>query len=158
MWRAPLVVVLERNGYAYMTPERRYLPVERLAPRAAGYGIESATVDGNDVVEVHAVVRAALDQARGGAGPVLVEAFTYRMHGHGAHDAQRYVPPQELEEWVTRDPLLRWRARAEADLGWSDGEQDELEARVKREVAEAVRDALDAPYPAADGLGASVFA
>jgi TPP-dependent pyruvate/acetoin dehydrogenase alpha subunit len=158
VWRAPLVVVLERNRYAYMTPEDRYLPVERLAVRAAGYGIESATVDGNDVAAVHAVVGEALERARAGGGPVLVEAFTYRMHGHGAHDAQRYVPPEEREEWAGRDPVARWRAYAGAELGWSDADQDELEARVAREVGEALRDALDAPYPDSEALGATVLA
>jgi pyruvate dehydrogenase E1 component alpha subunit len=141
-----------------MTPEDRYLPVPRLAVRAAGYGIESATADGNDVADVHAVVRSALDHARGGGGPVLVEAFTYRMHGHGAHDAQRYVPAHELEEWAARDPLAAWRRRAEGELGWSDADQDGLESRVAGEVEEALRDALAAPYPPADGLAASVFA
>jgi TPP-dependent pyruvate/acetoin dehydrogenase alpha subunit len=158
VWSAPLVVVLERNRYAYMTPESRYLPVERLAPRAAGYGIASATVDGNDVEEVHAAVGEALDRAREGGGPTLVEAFTYRIHGHGAHDAQRYVPPEELEEWGARDPLLRWRRRAEDALGWSDDDQDELDARIAREVEDALRDALGAPFPDAARLGATVFA
>jgi TPP-dependent pyruvate/acetoin dehydrogenase alpha subunit len=158
VWRAPLVVVVERNRYAYMTPEDRYLTVDRLAARAAGYGIDSATVDGNDVVAVHAVVGDALEHARAGGGPVLVEAFTYRVHGHGAHDAQRYVPPGEQDEWAPRDPLLRWRAHAEAGLGWSGGDQAELDARVAGEVEEALRDALAAAFPPADALGAAVFA
>jgi pyruvate dehydrogenase E1 component alpha subunit len=158
VWRAPLVVVLERNRWAYTTPERSYLPVPELRVRAEGYGIASATADGNDVVEVHEVVRDALGHARSGGGPVLVEVFTYRMHGHGAHDAQRYVPPEELAEWAGRDPLARWRRHAEDALAWSDVDQAELEARVAREVEEALADALAAPYPDPAELGASVFA
>jgi pyruvate dehydrogenase E1 component alpha subunit len=158
VWKAPLVVVLERNRYAYMTPEDRYLPVERLAVRAASYGIDAVEVDGNDVVEIHRVVRAALERARSGDGPVLVEVFTYRMHGHGAHDAQKYVPAEELEEWAGRDPLQRWRGLAEEELGWTNSEQEELEARVAGEVEEALEDALAASYPAVETLTARLFA
>jgi pyruvate dehydrogenase E1 component alpha subunit len=158
LWNAPLVVLVERNRYAYMTPEARYLATDSIAARAAGYGIESATVDGNDVVAVFETVRSALDRARDGRGPTLIEAFTYRMHGHGAHDSQKYVPPDELEEWSRRDPLLRWRAWAAETLAWTDNDQLLLERRVADEVSLAVDDALEAPYPDVGGLTASVFA
>ncbi|HEX7083472.1 MAG TPA: thiamine pyrophosphate-dependent dehydrogenase E1 component subunit alpha [Gaiellaceae bacterium] len=158
LWNAPLVVVLERNRWAYMTPERDYLPVDRLADRAATYGIAAATVDGNDVFAVHETVALALERARAGGGPTLVEAFTYRMHGHGAHDPQRGVPEDELERWRERDPLVAWRRRTEAEHGWSDADQEELEEGIRAEVAAAVADATSAPYPPADELGASVFA
>jgi pyruvate dehydrogenase E1 component alpha subunit len=158
VWRAPLVVVLERNGFAYMTPERAYLPVERLAERAGGYGIAAWSGDGNDVLEAHRLVAEAVEHARTGGGPALVELFTFRMHGHGAHDDQRYVSPDDLAEWAERDPLLRWREHAARVLGWTDEEQRKLESRVANEVDAALAAALDAPYPSADGLGASVFA
>ena len=158
VWRAPLVVVVERNHYAYMTPEDRYLPVAEISSRAAGYGIPAWTVDGNDVAEVYAVVSEAVAHAREGRGPALVESFTYRMNGHGAHDAQKYVPADELDAWRERDPLRRWRRRAEAELGWSSQMQDDLERRVSDEIASAVREAIDAPYPDIDRLGPSVFA
>lgn len=156
LWTAPLVVV-ERNRYAYMTPEDRYLPVETIAARAAGYGIEASAVDGNDVVAVHATVAAAAAHARSGRGPVLVEAFTYRMHGHGAHDAQRYVAPDELQRWAERDPLLRWLEAARAQ-GWTDEQQAALEERVATEVQLAVQEVLAAPFPDPAELADSVFA
>jgi len=158
VWRAPLVVILERNHYAYMTPEDKYLPVAELSSRASGYGVSAWSADGNDVIEVHAAVSEAIAAARAGGGPGLVEVFTYRMHGHGAHDAQKYVPAEELERWRSRDPIARWRERAESEIAWSPAQQAELERRVKLEVADAVQDALDAPYPAVDGLASSVFA
>lgn len=158
VWRAPLVVVVERNRYAYMTPEQLYLPVAEIASRAAGYGIPTWSGDGNDVLEVHAIVEAALDHARSGGGPALVELFTYRMHGHGAHDDQRYVPRDELAAWQERDPLLRWRQHARRLLGWTDEYQHALEARIEHEVQAALEDALAAPYPPVDGLAGSVFA
>jgi len=158
VWRAPLVVVLERNHYAYMTPEDRYLPIAELSSRAAGYGIRAWSADGNDVIDVHAVIAEAISLARGGGGPALVEVFTYRMHGHGAHDAQKYVPAEELAHWQTQDPLVRWRERAEDELRWSPAQQTDLELRVSEEVATAVQDALDAPYPDITDLAESVFA
>lgn len=158
VWGAPLVVIVERNRYAYMTPEDRYLPVPELASRAAGYGIRAWSVDGNDVVQVADVVGEAVAVARRGEGPGLVEAFTYRMHGHGAHDAQAYVPADELEAWKARDPLRIWRALAEIELGWSAKDQELLEDRVAGEVAAALEDALEAPYPDVERLGSSLFA
>jgi TPP-dependent pyruvate/acetoin dehydrogenase alpha subunit len=158
LWRAPLVVIVERNGYAYMTPERKYLSVSEIAARAAGYGISSWSGDGNDVLEVYSLVGAALDHARSGAGPALVELFTFRMHGHGAHDDQRYVPADELKLWEERDPLLRWREYAERVLAWTSADQEELDARIEREVQAGLEDALAAPYPPVDELASSVFA
>ncbi|GIU95285.1 MAG: pyruvate dehydrogenase [Gaiellaceae bacterium] len=158
VWRAPLVVIVERNRYAYMTPEDRYLPTPKIAARAAGYGIRAWSVDGNDVIEVAEVVGEATAAARRDEGPGLIEAFTYRMHGHGAHDAQTYVPTDELELWKAHDPLLIWRARAESELGWSPRDQEMLEHRVAGEVAVALDDALSAPYPDVRHLASSVFA
>jgi TPP-dependent pyruvate/acetoin dehydrogenase alpha subunit len=157
-WSAPLVVIVERNAYAYMTPERLYLPTDRITDRAAGYGIAAWTVDGNDVVEVHRVISEAIEHSRTGHGPALVEAFTYRIHGHGAHDAQKYVPREELDEWVQRDPLKLWRERAERELKWSKDRQDALERQVANEVSAAVAHALAAPFPSVEDLGPSIFA
>jgi len=103
-------------------------------------------------------VTEAVAAARAGAGPGLIEVFTYRMHGHGAHDAQKYVPADELDAWGARDPLVRWRARADEEIGWSDERQAELEERIALEVSAAVQEALDAPYPDAAELGSSLFA
>jgi TPP-dependent pyruvate/acetoin dehydrogenase alpha subunit len=158
VWHAPLIVVVERNNYAYMTPQDKYLPVAEISSRAAGYGIRAWSADGNDVMDVHAVVSQAVDLARSGEGPGLIEVYTYRMHGHGAHDAQKYVPAEELEAWGTRDPLARWRQRAEDELGWSNDQQETLERRVEVDVRTALEEALNAPYPDIDQLGASVFA
>lgn len=158
VWKAPFVVIVERNHYAYMTPERAYLPVPELSVRAAGYGMQAWSADGNDVSEVHTVVSEAVASARAGEGPALVEVFTYRMHGHGAHDAQKYVPAEELTEWSARDPLLRWRKQAEEEIGWSDSQQSDLEERVSAAVSAAVQEALQAEYPHPADLEPSLFA
>jgi TPP-dependent pyruvate/acetoin dehydrogenase alpha subunit len=158
VWKAPLVVVIERNGWAYMTPSERTLAVNRISERALGYGMPSFTVDGNDVVEVHEVAARAFAHARSGGGPVLVEAFTYRMNGHGAHDDQRYVPEHELETWKQRDPLLVWERRARAEADWTDEDARALEETVRAETAEALDRAMTAPYPPAESLRERVFA
>lgn len=158
VWRAPLVVLVERNGWQYMTRSASCLAVERVVERAAGYGAAAFSVDGNDVLEVHDAVSAALEHARSGRGPAIVEAHTYRMHGHGLHDDQRYVPPDELAAWAERDPLARWERRARAEAAWTDADQRALVESVEREVADALERALAAPYPSPDDLAASVFA
>ncbi|MEZ5098376.1 MAG: thiamine pyrophosphate-dependent dehydrogenase E1 component subunit alpha [Thermoleophilia bacterium] len=157
-WRAPLVVLVERNGWQYMTRSDACLAVERVVDRAPGYGAAGFSVDGNDVLAVHEVVAAALEHARSGRGPAIVEAHTYRMHGHGSHDDQRYVPQAELAAWAERDPLVLWERRARAEAGWTDEEQRQLVEAVEREVGEALERALAAPYPSPDDLAASVFA
>jgi TPP-dependent pyruvate/acetoin dehydrogenase alpha subunit len=157
VWEAPLVVLVERNGWAFMTPSASTLAVVRVVDRAASYGIPSFTVDGNDVLAVHDVVDEALEHARNGNGPALIEAWSYRMHGHGAHDGQRYVPPGELERWEARDPLALWR-QAAAAAGWTRRDQEALESAVAREIAEALDRALAAPFPDPARLLPSVFA
>src|SRR4051794_17030976 len=94
----PVVFVLENNGFAYSTPNDLEFAVDPIE-RAAGYGLASAEVDGNDVEAVFAAVAAAAERARGGGGPTLIEARTMRMHGHGAHDDMSYVPEEMLTEW-----------------------------------------------------------
>lgn len=158
VWRAPLLVVVERNGWSYMTPSASMLATDWVADRAPGYGMTVATVDGNDVVEVHGAARDALARARAGEGPAMLEVLTYRMHGHGAHDGQRYVPREELERWAARDPLALWQRRARDEAGWTDADQETLERAVAAEVTIALEAALAAPCPSVAALAASVLA
>jgi TPP-dependent pyruvate/acetoin dehydrogenase alpha subunit len=105
---APLVLIVENNQWAYATPVQRQSRLGNLADRAKAYGIESAIVDGNDVVAVERTTRNAVAQARAGNGPVLIEAKTMRMRGHAQHDAAEYVPKEMFELWKKRDPLDRY--------------------------------------------------
>src|ERR1700688_3853785 len=101
--KAPLVLVVENNQWAYATPVERQTPLRDLADRAKAYRIESAIVDGNDVVAVERTTREAVAHARSGQGPVLIESKTMRMSGHAQHDAAEYVPKALLEYWKARD-------------------------------------------------------
>jgi TPP-dependent pyruvate/acetoin dehydrogenase alpha subunit len=155
--RLPLVLVAENNGWAYSTPFRKQTAAPCLADRAAAYGIPGETVDGNDVLAVQAACRKAVDRAREGGGPTLIEAKTYRMKGHAEHDSQCYVPREELEEWTRRDPIETY-ARALEESG--DARREEL-AAIDREVsAEVERDAELAeksPFPAPEDALSDVY-
>ncbi len=151
----PVVFVLENNRYAYSTPNELEFAVDPVE-RAAGYGFPGVPVDGNDVEAVFEASRIAVERARVGDGPTLIECHTMRMHGHGAHDDMSYVPPELFEEWARRDPILTYTARLIADHGFTEHEIEELREAVKAEVDEGARKALEQPMPdpptAADGV------
>src|ERR1700736_5336302 len=104
--KAPFVLILENNGWAYSTPVRRQVPLENLADRAKAYGIASYIVDGNDGADVYSTAKEAVDRARAGEGPILIEAKTFRRMGHAQHDPAEYVPKEMREHWEKRDPIL----------------------------------------------------
>ncbi len=141
--RAPLVLVIENNGWAYSTPVERQTPVKDLAVKAAAYGIPYAIGDGNDVAEVYALAKRFVDEARAGGGPRVLEFKTMRMRGHAQHDPADYVPPALLKEWAKKDPI----ERCEKALGLTKKEIDAETKRVRAEVAEAEKRAIEAPYP-----------
>ncbi len=101
----PLVIIGEHNGYAYSTPTSRQMRVLNIADRAKAYGLPTEIVDGNDVLAVYGAARRAVERARTGGGPTLVEAKTFRLRGHAAHDNQSYVAKELLEQWRRRDPI-----------------------------------------------------
>lgn len=103
--KAPFVLVLENNLWAYSTPVRRQVPIENLADRAKAYGISSYIVDGNDVVAVYRTAKEAVERARAGDGPILIEAKTFRRLGHAQHDPAEYVPKEMRAYWEARDPI-----------------------------------------------------
>lgn len=145
--KLPLVVIAENNGWAYSTPFRKQTAAKCLADRAAAYGIPGETVDGNDVVAVYRAARAAVERARAGEGPTLLEAKTYRMKGHAEHDGQTYVPREELEDWRRRDPIERY---AERLIGAGDATAATLEAidrRISEELDHDVEYADRSPSP-----------
>jgi TPP-dependent pyruvate/acetoin dehydrogenase alpha subunit len=145
--RAPLVLVLENNQWAYSTPVARQTPLRDLADRARAYGVTSTIVDGNDVLAVYRAAKNAADQARAGHGPVLIEAKTMRMRGHAQHDAAEYVPKKMMEYWKTRDPIARYERVLRAGKLWSAGEKREIDARIERELDADVEFAEASPMP-----------
>lgn len=151
--RLPVIFVLENNQYAYSTPTDRQFAVNPVE-RAAGYGMAGESVDGNDAEAMFDAVRRARERAVAGGGPTLLEARTMRMHGHAAHDDQRYVPPAQLAEWAQRDPVDMLVARLRALA--LDIDVAALRAEVEAEVDAAAAAALAMPMPdpatATDGV------
>jgi TPP-dependent pyruvate/acetoin dehydrogenase alpha subunit len=153
----PAVFVLENNRFAYSTPQSLEYAVDPVE-RARGYGFPGTSVDGNDVEAVFEAARVAVDTARGGGGPTLIECHTMRMHGHGAHDDMGYVQKELLEEWRGRDPIERYVERLTTEHGFSEGEIDDVRRRVEQEVEESTRKALDSPMPDPGLATAGVYA
>ncbi len=155
--KAPLVVILENNQWAYSTPVDRQVPLRDLADRARAYGIPAAIVDGNDVTAVLRTTREAVAHAREGHGPFLVEAKTMRMTGHAQHDAAEYVPQEMLAYWKARDPLERYERDLTERHVWDADVKQALDARVTRELAEALAIAENSPFPAAELAAQGVY-
>jgi Pyruvate/2-oxoglutarate dehydrogenase complex, dehydrogenase (E1) component, eukaryotic type, alpha subunit len=131
--KAPFVLVLENNQWAYSTPVKRQVPLENLADRAKAYGIPSYTVDGNDVVAVYDAAREAVNRARHGEGPILIEVKTFRRMGHAQHDPAEYVPKDMRAYWEGRDPIALYEK-------FLTGEKL-LDEKGKKEIAQKI-DAL----------------
>jgi acetoin:2,6-dichlorophenolindophenol oxidoreductase subunit alpha len=139
--RLPVVYVCENNLYGEWTPMAAVTAGGRITPRAAAYGIRALEVDGNDVLAVREAARDAVERAREGHGPTLLECLTYRHKGHSRVDPGKYRPTEEVEEWLARDPLPRLAAQLD------DESVEGIRAQAEREVAEALENATAAPFP-----------
>jgi TPP-dependent pyruvate/acetoin dehydrogenase alpha subunit len=143
----PVVFVCNNNQFAYSTPLGRQTRVPDIAVRAAGYGIPGVTVDGTDVVAVYGAVHEAVERARRGEGPSLIECKTMRVRGHSEHDDAWYVPKALLEEWRAKDPIGRYERRLR-DWGMLDDEKEaEVAKRISAELEVAIAWAEASPFP-----------
>ncbi len=145
--KAPFVCVIENNQWAYSTPVRRQVPLRDLADRAKAYGIPSYSVDGNDVLAVYRVAKEAVERARAGDGPVLIEAKTMRMRGHAQHDPAEYVPQEMFEHWKTRDPIERYEKHLTENKMLAPKTRAAMDARIERELMEDLEFAENSPFP-----------
>jgi pyruvate dehydrogenase E1 component alpha subunit len=143
----PVVFVCDNNQWAYSTPGYLEFATEHVADRAQAYGFEGIVVDGTDVLAVYREAKRAIEKARSGGGPTLLECLTLRMEGHAVHDDAFYVPKDLFEEWAKRDPLERFRSWLRANASFSDEEEEEIGEDVKRLLSEAMRRAEESPMP-----------
>jgi pyruvate dehydrogenase E1 component alpha subunit len=158
IWSLPVVFVCENNLYAMGTRQSIVMKIENVADRAAAYGILGVTVDGNDVLAVYEAARKAVDRARRGEGPTLIECKTYRHKGHSRFDPATYRPKEEVEEWLKRDPIPRLRAKL-LEMGLlTEQEAKNLEQEIISAVEEAVKFAMESPYPAPEEALENVYA
>jgi 2-oxoisovalerate dehydrogenase E1 component alpha subunit len=155
----PVVFVCENNQYAISIHQRREVPVEDVATKAAGYGMPGVIVDGNDIFAVYAAARTAMERARSGAGPTLLECKTYRLRPHSnADDDRKYRTEEEVEQWRARDPIARLeRYLLERNLVTSGGIASYRHA-IAAEVEQAIEAAEQAAGPALDSLYAHLYA
>ncbi len=145
--KLPIVYVCENNFYAYSTPQNLQMAVENIATRAEGYGFRGTVCSGNDLHAVMKTAHAAIERAREGEGPTLIECKTYRYHGHSEHDQPWYRPQEELIEWESRDPIQRFEIYLEKKGFHLDRLKEEMDQRVKEMVNTAVSFAEESPYP-----------
>ncbi len=156
--KLPLVVVVENNCYAYSTPTALQMPVVNVADRAPAFNIPSAIGFGNDIFEVRRLVGQAIDHARSGRGPYLVEFKTFRVRGHGEHDDMGYVPRDLREFWERRDPLRLLREYLLEGGGWTAAECEAIDVDCAAQIERAVEDASALPDPKPDTVSWRLFA
>lgn len=157
-WQLPVVFVNENNGYGISCPISKSMAITDIADRAAGYDMPGVIVDGNDVVAVNEAVSVAVERARKGDGPALVECKTYRWRGHFEGDACVYREKDELDEWVKKDPVVRFSRKLLDDGILTANELDKLHAKIDTELQEAITYAEDSPFPEPADMFEDVYA
>jgi len=149
LWKLPVILVCENNGFAEFTPRSAHTNIERVSDVVAPYGLARETVDGNDVLAVGKTFARFLTAARRGEGPMLLECLTHRLRGHYEGDPQLYREALAAEEWQLLDPILRLQ-RLGVEEGWlTEDAPSRFEQEAREEVEEAVRRAREGAFPAA---------
>ena len=157
IWNLPVVYVVENNLYGASTPVRMVVKTGAIAERAAAYGIPGRRVDGNDVLAVHAAATEAVERARGGQGPTLLELVTYRITGHSRRDPCNYQPKEEREKAMANEPLGRFARHLREHASVSQDELDRIGAEVDALIETAVKNAMAAPFPAPEDALKDLF-
>lgn len=158
VWNLPVVFVCENNLWMEYTPISSVTAVEHpAADRASAYGLERIVVDGNDPEAVHLEAVKALEKARGGGGPTMFEAMTYRHGGHSRADPGDYRPQEEVDEWLAKDPVPNYRQRL-LDLGVAESVLDEIEETAQADVDAATEAAKNGPFPDIESAFTDVWA
>ncbi|KAA8679078.1 thiamine pyrophosphate-dependent dehydrogenase E1 component subunit alpha [Clostridium sp. HV4-5-A1G] len=152
-WDLPVVYVIENNLYGISVDTRRVTKEHQLSKRAVGYGIDGVTIDGNDVFTVYESVKKAVDKARAGEGPTIVECLTYRWQGHHVGDPGTYRPEEEVKHWKENEPIKK----LESFNLLTEKEISEIKEKVEAEIKEAVKFAEESPYPKAAEAFDDVF-
>jgi TPP-dependent pyruvate/acetoin dehydrogenase alpha subunit len=154
----PVVFICDNNQWAYSTPAHLEYAVEHLADRAAAYGFEGVVVDGTDILAVYREAKRAIEKARDGGGPTLIECQTLRMEGHAVHDDAFYVPKELFEEWAKRDPIERFRSWLRENADFGDEDEEQIGVQVKKLLNDAIQRAEESPQPDPGTLLDGVYA
>jgi pyruvate dehydrogenase E1 component alpha subunit len=158
-FRLPCIFTCVNNGWAISVPTSKQTGSETFAQKALGYGMPTVQVDGNDIFAVYKAHKQAVDRAREGLGPSFIEAVTYRLRDHTTvDDARRYRPADELAMWSKRDPIHRTRKYLEARGLWDANQQARTEERVRGQVQDLIKKAMEVPPPQQTDVFDYVFA
>lgn len=158
VWKLPVIFVCQNNRFAEHTRYEVGTSVDKISKRAIGYGMPGVTVDGNDPFEMYAAAFEAIERARAGEGPTLIEAITFRFFGHVFGDDDKYMTKEEKAAAMAKDPLPAYRARLIADGIATEEKLATMEAAIAAEVEDAIQFGLSSPLPSADELRRDVFA
>lgn len=158
LWKLPVIFVCQNNGYAEHTSYARGTAGDRISDRAAGYGMAGITIDGNDPIATYSAAREAVERARRGDGPTLIEALTFRFHGHVFGDDDAYMDKSQKAAAIAADPVPRLRSLLIARGIATDEQLAAVEADIEREIDEAVEFALASPFPDPEELFRDVYA
>jgi pyruvate dehydrogenase E1 component alpha subunit len=158
IWKLPVIFVCENNLYAMGTRQSIVMAIENIADRAVAYRIPGVSVDGNDVLAVYEAVQKAVERARKAEGPTLIECKTYRHKGHSRVDPAKYRPKKEVEEWLAKDPINRFKERLLQTNVLTETEIQQIEKEVSSNIEEAVKFAMESPYPAPEEALEDVYA
>lgn len=159
LWKLPVIYICENNQYQQWVPRMNVAVLDSVADMAASYAIPGKSINGQDIVEVHEVVGEAVERARKGEGPTLIEALTYRFHGHSMGDEEQYRSTEEVEEWKTdRDPINLFRSVMMEHQWLTDEEDTKIQDEVKDEIAKAVKFAEESPFPTPENVTTDVLA
>ncbi len=156
--RLPIIYIIENNLWMVSTRTEDVMNITDLSCRAAAYGIPGVSVDGNDVLEICEKVGEAVERARNGEGPTLVECRTYRWRGHMEGDPQFYKPQEEIDEWMKKDPIPRYEKYLLENGVYTEEMMNELKQKMLEEVEAAVKFAEESPSPSPEEVLEDVFA
>lgn len=156
--KAPFVLIIENNQYAYSTPTHKGFSAKYLSDRAIGYGIPGHHVDGTDVLQVYEVVKSAVERARAGEGPTLIECLSFRMVGHSAHDDAFYVDKSRMKEYEKKDPILRLEHLLTKEGLLPAEVKESIKAEIDQEIESATQAALESPMPEAEWATEGLYA
>lgn len=157
IWKLPVVFVCQNNRYGEHTRFAVTTPIDQIAKRAAAYGMPGVNVDGNDPIAMYWAAGEAIERARSGKGPTLIEAMTFRFHGHVMGDDDSYMPPDEKSGWIARDPVPAYRSWLITHQKATASELEAIEAEIEEQISDAVEFALSSAFPGIEELTRDVY-
>ena len=160
LWKLPVIFVCENNLYALSTPVGEAVSVPRISDRATAYGILGMSLDGNDIIEVYLKTKGAVERARAGKGPTLLDCITYRFFGHFTGDPGRgvtYRPKDEMEQWLQRCPIKRFKEHLFQKRWLTEDSEKRIALTVRTSIEEAVRFAQESPFPSPEEATQDLF-